>query len=104
MTLKPRNLRSKPRDEAVIPLPNEDTTPPVTKMNLTFFRDDILLFFALKYRLTDEDFQSDYAQNENFYFIFRITIVISSCCGALPIKLLTSSTNLFCISVAEREL
>jgi hypothetical protein len=45
-------LRSKPRDEAVIPFPKEDTTPPVTKMNLTFFLDDILLFFAMKYRTT----------------------------------------------------
>jgi hypothetical protein len=52
VTLKPRCFKSKPRDEAVIPLPRDDTTPPVTKMNLTFFLDDILLFFALKYRVT----------------------------------------------------
>ena len=30
-TLSPRFLRSTPRDAAVIPLPNEETTPPVTK-------------------------------------------------------------------------
>lgn len=70
MTLKPRNLRSKPSDEAVIPLPNEETTPPVTNMNFTFFRDDILVFFALKYRLSAQDFQSDLSQNKKISMQF----------------------------------
>jgi hypothetical protein len=34
----------------VIPFPSEDTTPPVTNINLTFFRVVIPSFFASKYR------------------------------------------------------
>jgi hypothetical protein len=51
VTLKPRCLSKSPRDEAVIPFPNEDTTPPVTKINLTFFREVISIFLFYKYRL-----------------------------------------------------
>src|SRR5262245_30884477 len=32
-TLRPRALSSRPSDAAVMPLPSDDTTPPVTKMN-----------------------------------------------------------------------
>src|SRR5688500_5565664 len=32
VTLRPRDLRSRPRLEAVRPLPSEEATPPVTKM------------------------------------------------------------------------
>src|SRR4051795_8388957 len=31
-TLRPRETRRRPREDAAIPLPSEDTTPPVTKM------------------------------------------------------------------------
>src|ERR1700688_1278998 len=34
VTLRPRDLRSRPREEAVRPLPRELDTPPVTKTNL----------------------------------------------------------------------
>src|SRR5262249_33676365 len=34
VTRKPRASRREPMDAAASPLPNEDTTPPVTKMNL----------------------------------------------------------------------
>src|SRR6478609_7035614 len=30
VTLRPRDLRRRPRDEAVSPLPSDDATPPVT--------------------------------------------------------------------------
>jgi hypothetical protein len=44
VTLKPRCFKRSPIEEAVIPLPKDETTPPVTKMNLTLLREDILLF------------------------------------------------------------
>jgi len=34
VTLSPRFLSSRPNDAAVIPLPSEETTPPVTKIYL----------------------------------------------------------------------
>jgi hypothetical protein len=36
-TLRPRLLRRRPMDAAVMPLPNDDVTPPVTK---TYFATD----------------------------------------------------------------
>ena len=33
-TLSPRLLSSRPSEAAVMPLPKEETTPPVTKINL----------------------------------------------------------------------
>src|SRR5215203_1276365 len=41
VTFRPRLSRSAPRDADASPLPSDDTTPPVTKMNL------VLAFFAL---------------------------------------------------------
>ncbi len=41
VTLRPRLLRRQPREAAVMPFPREETTPPVTKMNLAM---GILLF------------------------------------------------------------
>src|SRR3954467_10873812 len=32
-TVRPRETSRRPNEEAAIPLPSEDTTPPVTKMN-----------------------------------------------------------------------
>src|SRR5215207_2283978 len=32
-TVRPRDTSRRPNDDAAIPLPSEDTTPPVTKMN-----------------------------------------------------------------------
>ena len=37
MTLSPRLLSNLPREAAVIPLPNPDTTPPVTNTYFLFF-------------------------------------------------------------------
>ena len=34
VTLRPRSTSSLPSEAAAIPLPSEETTPPVTKMNL----------------------------------------------------------------------
>jgi hypothetical protein len=34
VTLRPRERRRRPSDDAVSPLPREDATPPVTKMCL----------------------------------------------------------------------
>ena len=37
VTLKPRDLRRRPRDAATIPFPQDEVTPPVTKMYLVLF-------------------------------------------------------------------
>jgi hypothetical protein len=57
VTLKPRCLSSNPREEAVIPLPNDETTPPVMKINFTFLPRAIKFFFVLKYRAVQSDNQ-----------------------------------------------
>lgn len=51
VTLKPLCLSRRPSEEAVIPFPKEETTPPVMNMNLTFLPRDIRFFFGFKYRL-----------------------------------------------------
>ncbi len=40
VTLKPRALSKRPSDAADIPLPSDDTTPPVKKMNLVLGLED----------------------------------------------------------------
>jgi hypothetical protein len=57
VTLKPRCLSRRPNEEAVIPFPRDETTPPVTKMNLTLFLGDILIVFVFKYRTSWYEFQ-----------------------------------------------
>ena len=37
VTLKPRDLRSKPREAETMPFPKDEVTPPVTKMYLVLF-------------------------------------------------------------------
>ncbi len=37
VTLRPRSLSSRPRQAVVMPLPTDETTPPVTKMNLAMW-------------------------------------------------------------------
>jgi hypothetical protein len=37
VTLSPRDFKSRPIDEAAIPLPNDETTPPVRNINFTLF-------------------------------------------------------------------
>src|SRR5262249_17455410 len=42
VTLRPRASRSAPSDAAASPFPSEETTPPVTKMNLVFPRSTMM--------------------------------------------------------------
>src|SRR5579883_1406509 len=43
VTEKPRFLRRRPRDAVVMPLPMEETTPPVTRMYFVFL--EVMLYY-----------------------------------------------------------
>jgi hypothetical protein len=61
VTLRPRDSRSAASDADAMPLPNEDTTPPVTKTNLVISRAgawhsrlvEILIIEASEVRVSD---------------------------------------------------
>src|SRR5918997_4396437 len=42
VTVRPRSTSSRPNDAAAMPFPNEDTTPPVTKMYLVEFGLEVI--------------------------------------------------------------
>ncbi|GAB2062622.1 hypothetical protein VLG1_10070 [Lactobacillus paragasseri] len=53
VTFKPRFLSKRPKLEAEIPLPNDETTPPVTKIYFVMpcFLSFLLLFVKIKKKL-----------------------------------------------------
>lgn len=50
VTLRPRACKSFAREAAIIPLPNEDVTPPVTKIYLAIF--DIFFKNKMSFKTT----------------------------------------------------
>jgi hypothetical protein len=55
VTRSPRAFSSIPREEIAIPLPSDDTTPPVTKINFTLFLAMVFSFMKLKMSVAESE-------------------------------------------------